>query len=166
MWKKFAPIWSIHTYFVKSIFAKKIVKATYLLKKILNTRWIDEIFFRWEKVHLTVWKLLRFSLTQFWQKFRENNAFTKKINYELVFSETTFFNFPHCASVHTAQCGNFMNLHSHFFVKNFVKVTVLLKKVLYTEEHWQMEGWWHRTAQVAMHSILMDCLHFRVSKCY
>ena len=27
----------------------------------------------------TVWKLRKFALTLFWQKFRENNVFTKEI---------------------------------------------------------------------------------------
>ena len=31
---------------------------------------------------------------------------------------------------HAAQCGNFGNLVSRFFGKNFVKVTISLKKLL------------------------------------
>ena len=30
-------------------------------------------------LHSTVWKLRKFTLTLFWQKFRENNDFTNKI---------------------------------------------------------------------------------------
>ena len=32
----------------------------------------------------TMWKLLQFSLTHFWQKFREINVFTKEITKELI----------------------------------------------------------------------------------
>ena len=31
-----------------------------------------------------MWKLLRLSLTHFWQKFRESNVFTKEITKELI----------------------------------------------------------------------------------
>ena len=50
----------------------------------------------------TVWKLRKFTLTLFWQKFRESNGFTNKITKYLVdltkyfFSESKFFIFPHC----------------------------------------------------------------------
>ena len=32
----------------------------------------------------TVWKFWKFSLTLFWQKFRESNGFTKQITKELI----------------------------------------------------------------------------------
>ena len=28
--------------------------------------------------------------------------------------------------------------------------------------HWQTVGWWHRTAEIASHSILIHCLHFKL----
>ena len=34
--------------------------------------------------HSAVWKLLRFSLTHFWQKFRESNDFTKELTNEAI----------------------------------------------------------------------------------
>ena len=43
-----------------------------------------------------------------------------------------FRNFPHCACVYVivTHCGNHGNSLSRFFGKKFVKVTVLLKKLL------------------------------------
>ena len=38
-------------------------------------------YFNW----YTVWKLLRFSLTHFWQKFRESNVFTKELIWGNIF---------------------------------------------------------------------------------
>ena len=32
-----------------------------------------------DSFHFTVWKFQKFTLTLFWQKFRENNGFTKEI---------------------------------------------------------------------------------------
>ena len=28
--------------------------------------------------------------------------------------------------------------------------------------HWQTEGWWHSTAEIASHSVLIHCLHFKL----
>ena len=41
---------------------------------------------------------------------------------------------------YTAQCGNYTNLLSHFFGKNFVKPTILLKRVDLTKYFF----WWER----------------------
>jgi len=62
-----------------------------------------------------VWKLRKFILIHFWEKFRESNGFTKEITRvdltKYFIGESKFFFFPHCAILfHT------------FFAKNFVKV--------------------------------------------
>ena len=50
----------------------------------------------------TVWKLRKFSHTLFWQKYRENNDFTKEVTKYLVdltkyfFGKSKFRVFPHC----------------------------------------------------------------------
>ena len=46
---------------------------------------------------VTMWKLRKFTFTLFWQKCRENNAFTKWITKELIWRKIFFFIFPHCA---------------------------------------------------------------------
>ena len=74
-----------------------------------------------------MWKLQKFSLTYFWQKFRESNIFTKEVTKELI--SRNIFWFFHTAET-VSQCGNYGNSLSHIFVKNFVKVTVLLNKLL------------------------------------
>ena len=47
-----------------------------------------------------MWKLRKFTLTLFWQNFRENNTFTEVVTKELIsrffFGESEFFVFPHC----------------------------------------------------------------------
>ena len=69
----------------------------------------------------TMWKLRKFLLPLFWQKFRESNVFTKEITkeliFEIVFIERDFLVFPHCA----------VQITVWKFGKNFVKVTFLLK---------------------------------------
>ena len=59
-----------------------------------------------ENLCCTVWKLRRYTLMLFWQKFRESNSFTKYI---------TVWKLQKCS----------YSL-SHFFHKNFVKALVLL----------------------------------------
>ena len=68
---------------IPHFFCKYFVKAMVLLKKLLNS-WFDENFFQWERIYrfphcAVVWKLQKFTLTIVWQKFRENNCFTKEI---------------------------------------------------------------------------------------
>ena len=54
-----------------------IITITYI-KTIFNIlRPLTILFF-------TVWKLRKFSLKLFWQKFRESNVFTKEITKELI----------------------------------------------------------------------------------
>ena len=55
-----------------------------------------------------------------------NSSFDEKFFSE---SESIFFIFPHC-DVRAAQYGNYGNLLSRIFGNNFVKVTILLKKLL------------------------------------
>ena len=67
----------------------------------------------------------------FLEKNRESN--TKEVINELIsrnilwWREREFFVFPHCC---VTQCGNYVNLLSHFFAKNFVKTTFLLMNLL------------------------------------
>ena len=95
----------------------------------------------------------KFFPTIFSQKFRQSNVFTKelyckliswkflkwgKINKITTLCEIGFRIFPHCALHHTSpklwnfQFGNYGNslLWHFFFDKNFVKVTLVLKKIL------------------------------------
>ena len=39
----------------------------------------------------TVWKLWKFTVTHLWQKFRENNVFTKEVTKELIWRNFSFF---------------------------------------------------------------------------
>ena len=70
----------------------------------------------------TVWKSLQFSLTHFWQKFRESKAFTKEINKELIW-RNIFLVRLNFSSFHTVCCtqrgktGNFLSLKI-FFIKS------------------------------------------------
>ena len=78
------------------------------------------------KVLYKVWKSRRFTITHLWQKLRESNVFTTENTEEMIWR-----NF--CISwlwILYSQCGNYGNLLSHFFDKNFVKATFLLKKIL------------------------------------
>ena len=72
--------------------------------------------------HSAVWKLRehRGQLWKFWQIFREINVFTKELIWRNIFSMRVTFAFFHTV-------GNSL---SRIFGKNFVKVTVLLKKLL------------------------------------
>ena len=74
------------------------------------------------KLH-RIWKLQKFAFTNFWQKFREINEFS---------AECTLFsrNFSILHNCGKTTCGNYGNSLSHFFGKKFVKVIVLLKKLL------------------------------------
>ena len=93
----------------------------------------------------TLWKLRKFSLTQFSQKFRESNVFTKEYTRELISRNISYvrenFLFFHTVddeifiprifreinSASLEPCEK-ENLLSRIFGKNFVKVTGLLKK--------------------------------------
>ena len=45
----------------------------------------------------TVWKLRKFALTYFRQKFRDSNGFTKLVDFTEYFSESEFLVFTHTA---------------------------------------------------------------------
>ena len=68
----------------------------------------------------------------YWQKIRESNGFTKEINRYLVDLTKSFFSekIEKVTRTQCAQCGNYGNSLPHIFGKNFVKVTVLLNKLL------------------------------------
>ena len=71
-----------------------------------------------------VWKLRKFTLTLFWQKFRESNGFTNKITKYLVdltkkiFSEDKFFTFPQSAEfpLYPVHSVEIMGILSHEFL--------------------------------------------------
>ena len=75
----------------------------------------------WERIS-AIWKLCTqfYCHTYLWQKFRDNNAFTKEVTKELIwrnfFSVTVNFSFFHTVN----------SLFSHNFDKNFVKAIILL----------------------------------------
>ena len=75
-----------------------------------------------------MWKLRKFSLTFFWQKFRESNVLlNKEITKELIsrkkkLSEREFLDFPHCVQIHFP---SFITLH---VVITIVRKSNLTKK--------------------------------------
>ena len=90
-----------------------------------------------------VWKLQKFALTLFWQKFRESTAFTRRINKELIWRKhlvRVIFLFSTlwyilCTVWYIVPCRKF-RLLPRFWRKNCVKLTVLLlvdltKKILH-----------------------------------
>ena len=96
--------------------------------------WFDEIFSRWERISRfstlcsAVWKLRKFTLTLFWQNFRESNGFTGFTNQ--IVDLTKFFlvrvNFSFFHS--TALRANVWHLISHIFgVKNWPKMAQFLQ---------------------------------------
>ena len=64
-----------------------------------------------------------FSLTLFWQKFRETNIFTKEVTKELI-SRNIFSVRENFLFFHTVHCGNYGNLLS--LKKYFVKLSTYL----------------------------------------
>ena len=85
--------------------------------------------------HTTVWKNEKFSLTE--KIFRQINSLVISLVETLLSrnfcQKCVRLNRSNFHTVNTAQCGNYGNLLSHFFGKNSVKATLLLKKVL---------NWW------------------------
>ena len=67
-----------------------------LLKELNSRNFLSNMYRVLDSI---VWKLMRFSLTFFWQKFRENNVFTKEITRvnltKYFFGETKFYTLPH-----------------------------------------------------------------------
>jgi len=49
-----------------------------------------EILSHWKNISWNMWKWRKFTLTLFWQKFRESNCFTTKVTKELI-SRNIFF---------------------------------------------------------------------------
>ena len=82
----------------------------------------------------TEWKLLEFSVTNFWKKIRFVNFF-REMN-----------SFLPSTSI---QCGNYGNSFSRIFGKNFVNVTVLLNKLLYRAKElvWRNVFWWEKMSR-------------------
>ena len=79
---------------------------------------------------LTVWKLQKFTLTDFWQKIRENNVLLKKLQkhrFDEIFFHTMVQHSVEITEISIfPQCGN-METFSTIFGKNFVKVILLNK---------------------------------------
>ena len=75
-----------------------------------------------------MWKLRKFSLTFFWQKFRESNVLLNKeitkalISRKKKLSEREFLDFPHCVQIHFP---SFITLH---VVITIVRKSNLTKK--------------------------------------
>ena len=90
-----------------------------------------------------MWKLSKSTVRLFCQKFRETNFFSyRELLYSRSFEYFSFQSFrakqckvsADCQKLFfesgRTQCGNYGNLLSHFFGKNFVKATSALEKLL------------------------------------
>ena len=79
----------------------------------------------------TVWKFRKFSLTLFWQKFRESNGLTKWITKELI--SRNFFRWERISEISTLRAGNFGNFPplQIFFVKLIYSITDLYEKLIW-----------------------------------
>ena len=77
------------TEILSHFFRKNFVKALVLLKKLLN-RWFDEIFFQWERFS-RFFTLCHGKIAHFWQKIRENNAFTFYLHTKELIWRNNFF---------------------------------------------------------------------------
>ena len=92
------------------------IEKTFVKTFYITVEWFHEIFAI--SKGCTVWKLWKFTVTLFLQKFRESIVFTKVNTKELI-SRNFFW-----------VTVNFSFFHTHFIAKNFVNVTVLPKKLL------------------------------------
>ena len=74
----------------------------------------------------TVWKLRKFSLTHFWQKFREINGFTKEVTKELIsrniFSVREFLVFLHCETTLTKKI--YSSIHMYKTLKRVKSISI------------------------------------------
>ena len=75
-------------------------------------------------------EITEISLRHFCQKLLESIGSTKWITIELSWQNIFFVWKTQLGKVVKTQCGNYRNSLSHFFDKNFMKVTFLLKKLL------------------------------------
>ena len=87
----------------------------------------------------TVWKLQKFTLTLFWQKIRESNAFTKWITKELIWRKKILvrvsFSFFHSV----LPLWKLRNFTSTVFSLKFCQINVLQK--LYYKLVWRKKNW-------------------------
>ena len=67
-WKKFRQINYLVISLLKPLFSRNFCEKC-----------VRENFCNFHSVGPTLWKLRKFTLTKFWQKFRESNGFTKEI---------------------------------------------------------------------------------------
>ena len=74
--KIFRQINSLVTYLVKPLFSRNFCQISTLWQHCGNYGILLPQFFRIVCVQFTV-EITEFYLTQFWEKFRENNGFTK-----------------------------------------------------------------------------------------
>ena len=92
----------------------------YVCDNIIMVRHYIIVDMRLHHLVHTVWKLRKFSLTLFWQKFRESNVFTKEITKELIsrnfFSVRENFSFFHTVTLWmwTVHLGFFNFLYQNF----------------------------------------------------
>ena len=70
----------------------------------------------------TMWKLLRFSLTHFWQKFRESNVFTKGLIWRIIFWWDLIFHFFTLCCMENGNCEFFLSSHFNILEKKFREI--------------------------------------------
>ena len=109
----------------------------YLLKHH-GESWFHELFTSKSKFFphwVTVWKLRKCTLTQFWQKFRKTNVFSyHERNYQR--ADMTNYFMGIFSFFHTAQCGKTSNslslktISSNQLLSNFFRKTVTFTKFL------------------------------------
>ena len=78
-----------------------------------------------------LWKLWKFSLTLFWQKFRETNSFTKEITkliWRNIFSVRVNFSFstPWFTNCSDKPKVNHLFPNAKWFDENFVKIAIII----------------------------------------
>ena len=92
---------------------------------------VGEKLSNYHTVQYTVWKLQKFSLTLFLQKFRESNGFTKEITKLLIWRN--FFQWDRISSfsilcTKRSEAYHFYTLWFHEFFAYLVSETILLKE--------------------------------------
>ena len=102
--------------------AEKIGLYTYITHSVEFTKFLYHLkFISWNQLH--------------------SKLFTEEVVFTKIFQKIVVQKFRKNPQCETAQCGNYCDLVSHIFGKNFVKLTVLLKKLL---KSWfdEIFFWW------------------------
>ena len=109
-------------------FCSKISWSRILLKLWLCFKSIWRKNFEWQfssstlYCMYTMWKLLRFSLTHFWQKFRESNVFTKGLIWRIIFWWDLIFHFFTLCCMENGNCEFFLSSHFNILEKKFREI--------------------------------------------